>query len=559
MDSPGFLGTQATMLRDVTLLVEIGFYLVLCAGVAAQLKGQYKWHDWLQTPVVLLNLAFIGLVMLPAFSGVTGQLPGRLNDVPVMVPVIHGLLGTIAQGLAIYCLLAGLKYLPRKIGILRYWMWAAFVAWTATVFFGVSTYVIWYAAPTSPTPTEPVSEHDAALVEPTTTEEAVPDTSAEEIAEELAEHAEVPVELVEQEPTAETIDSPSNEALIGEHAEEDEMASMIDDHEAELPEIVTPEFAGEMVQAEWQQLQPVNTGPGLRYEQALYYHSPSQQLFLFGGREGNQIYNDTWVLDVESLTWRELAADSATKPPARYSLVMIVDTAGENLYIATGHAAGGQNFNDMWRLDLQTESWDNLTTEAGSPPAERYGNPGGNINDNLVLTHGFGSRRYDDTWQFNTTTEQWENITPAGDKPLLRCLFAATPADGDLVIHGGCATPNGPCFLDDTWLLDMSANQWREVTSEVKPVGRQHQTLVATEANQLILFGGQDATRAPRDDVWLLNLSTEEWQKIDAPDGPTARYNHAAVWLPDRQAMWLYGGQDGVNALGDLWQLMPQP
>lgn len=69
MDGPGFLGTQATMLRDVTLLIEIVFYLVLCAGVAAQLKGQFQWHDRLQTPVVLLNLLFIGLVMLPAFSG----------------------------------------------------------------------------------------------------------------------------------------------------------------------------------------------------------------------------------------------------------------------------------------------------------------------------------------------------------------------------------------------------------------------------------------------------------------------------------------------------------
>lgn len=44
-------------------------------------------------------------------------------------------------------------------------------------------------------------------------------------------------------------------------------------------------------------------------------------------------------------------------------------------------------------------------------PEERYGGPGGNLGDNLVLTHGFGSTRYDDTWRFNTATAQWENIT----------------------------------------------------------------------------------------------------------------------------------------------------
>jgi hypothetical protein len=75
------------------------------------------------------------------------------------VPLIHGILGTIAQGLAIYCMLAGLQYLPRKIGVLRYWMWATFITWTATVFFGVTTYIVFYAMPATPSPT--VGEHDA--------------------------------------------------------------------------------------------------------------------------------------------------------------------------------------------------------------------------------------------------------------------------------------------------------------------------------------------------------------------------------------------------------------
>ena len=154
--------------------------------------------------------------------------------------------------------------------------------------------------------------------------------------------------------------------------------------------------------------------------------------------------------------------------------------------------------------------------------------------------------------------KQWENITPTGPLPLKRCLFAAAPGDATLVIHGGCASGFGDCFLDDTWILDAEANVWREVLSDVRPIGRQYQSLVAAGpgSNQLILFGGQDATRAPRDDLWSLDLSSGSWQPVEALGRPDARYQHAAVWIPGR-GMLLFGGRNN-GPLGDLWLLQIQ-
>jgi hypothetical protein len=168
-NSPGFLGTGAGLLADLTLLVELIFYFVLCLGVAAQLLKRYKWHDWLQAPVVVLNLAFIGLVMLPSFAGVLGQLPAGLVKAPILVALLHGALGLTTEAMSIYCLLAGFKILPRKVGTLRYFMWAAFTLWTITIFFGVGVYVVWYArqSTTATAPAEIVAEHDADLPQPT--------------------------------------------------------------------------------------------------------------------------------------------------------------------------------------------------------------------------------------------------------------------------------------------------------------------------------------------------------------------------------------------------------
>ncbi len=365
------------------------------------------------------------------------------------------------------------------------------------------------------------------------------------------------------EPDEEAVDEPAEDAEGAEPSDTiqdtgsvldqgtDKMAVVIDRSLDPNSEMTEPDILAQADIVQWTQLAATNLGPGARYEHALQYHAGTNQVYFFGGRDGQSIFNDIWVLDIETLTWRQLALNSPSAPAARFSTVMIVNEAGDRLYVATGHTQGGLNFDDVWRLDLTTEIWTEVSPAEG--PTARYGGPGGNIGDNLILTHGFGRTRYDDTWQFNTSTEQWENITPAGEVPLKRCLFAATPSDNDLVIHGGCASPFGDCFLDDTWILDSDTNTWRNITSDIKPVGRQYQTLVAgpSGSNRIWLFGGQDASRAPRGDLWILNTATDEWQLTETPDGPSARYNHAAVWIPE-QGLLIYGGRN-TEALSDLW------
>jgi hypothetical protein len=277
---------------------------------------------------------------------------------------------------------------------------------------------------------------------------------------------------------------------------------------------------------------------------------------VFGGRDGNQVYNDVWALDVNTLSWEQLAVGANPAPAARYSTEMIVDSAGENLYIATGQLQGGSVTNDVWQLNLGTQAWTDLSAGAGSPPAARYGNPGGNINDNLVVTHGFGSTRYDDTWQFNTSTQTWENITPGNTPPLKRCLFASTTTGDSLIIHGGCASGFGDCFLEDTWVLDTAGGGWRELVADVKPIGRQHQSLTALgNGTQAILFGGQDASQAARDDLWLLDVSDDSWQPLaPAGSGPAARYNHQGIYVPNL-GLLIHGGRNDSGPLNDLWLL----
>ncbi|MFW6070429.1 MAG: cupredoxin domain-containing protein [bacterium] len=149
LSGEGFLGTTATFGADLALVAEVVLFLALIVGIVAQRRGRFRLHDWIQTPVVLLNLALIVAIMIASFreQQVASTLPQRPADPYYLVVGVHAGLGLVAQGLALYCLLAGHKILPRKIGRLRYWMWGTFGVWTLAVLFGVATYGVWYLAP----------------------------------------------------------------------------------------------------------------------------------------------------------------------------------------------------------------------------------------------------------------------------------------------------------------------------------------------------------------------------------------------------------------------------
>ena len=146
LSGDGFLAEASYLGADLALVSELLFFVLICIAVVAQRRGKYHWHDRIQTPVVLFNLGFVFVVMVLSLR--SEQVPAGFVERPFapfyLVVVIHAVLGTVAVLLSVYCLLAGHKILPRKIGRLRYWMWATFFVWTAAVTMGVVTYIVWY-------------------------------------------------------------------------------------------------------------------------------------------------------------------------------------------------------------------------------------------------------------------------------------------------------------------------------------------------------------------------------------------------------------------------------
>jgi hypothetical protein len=307
------------------------------------------------------------------------------------------------------------------------------------------------------------------------------------------------------------------------------------------------------------------------------YSAATNKLYLFGGLAGSTYYNDVWSLDLATLTWEELYPHTAgtantSYPAPRITAIMSVDSAGQYLYITTGQN-GGTEYNDVWRFNLSSKSWQKLCT--GSPcnstvPESRYGAAGANLGGDLIISHGFSAGRYDNTWRFDISSGEWEKLSPASGLPLGRCLLDGAVVGSIFMIHGGQSNPDP--FRADTWLFNLNTETWTQaatggIEGVAKPEGRRYQSLTGYDAeNGFLLFGGVGDSNVHLNDVWFFDLNTQAWQEL-APTGtkPSARRSQSATWVPATgnrpPGMLLFGGTSpATGAKNDVWLLgFPAP
>ena len=149
--SKGFLGTAAPRVADEALVAEMAMGAALIIGTVLARLRCYRAHAWCQSAVVLLNVVVIVQFMVPAFRHqIIPEIPASLSEVHYAIAAAHGLLGTVAEWLALYVVLAaGTDILPYRFRFQRYkrWMRLTLALWWIELVLGLALYVQWYGFP----------------------------------------------------------------------------------------------------------------------------------------------------------------------------------------------------------------------------------------------------------------------------------------------------------------------------------------------------------------------------------------------------------------------------
>jgi uncharacterized membrane protein YozB (DUF420 family) len=143
-----FFETAAPLAANLVLVLEIAMGVGLLAGAWLARKGRFRQHAWCQSAIVLLNLAVVGVMMIPSFRvHVLPKIPAKLGKAYYALATTHGAIGTITELAGLYILLsAGTSVLPDKLRITKYkaWMRSVLVLWWVVLLLGMATYTRWY-------------------------------------------------------------------------------------------------------------------------------------------------------------------------------------------------------------------------------------------------------------------------------------------------------------------------------------------------------------------------------------------------------------------------------
>ena len=302
----------------------------------------------------------------------------------------------------------------------------------------------------------------------------------------------------------------------------------------------------------WHQLSTTGGPPARRAAHTAIYDPAGDRMIVFGGSDFVTFMNDVWSLDLATNTW-QLVPTSGDVIPVRYGHSATYDPERRQMIVFGGY--NGAYLDDLYVLSLDSGVWTHVSTPGPSVRdffATAYDASRGRV----LLFGGNTGPLYDDLWALDTGTRTWTRLGPKDTGPAPRLSsYAVTDANSQrLVLFGGW----GNRYFDDTWTLalDQDPPQWISHLPAVHPSARlEHATAYDATRDRMLLFGGKDAYQF-FNDVWQLDLAGEPtWSPLATTGDPPSRRECRAVYDPVRDRLLLFGGFSYPYHLNETWEL----
>ena len=151
--SPGFLGTNANLAADATLVISILVATLFTVGMLLARSGKYQVHRWVQTTAALLNLVLVLWMMVLPFRDTIRDFgePPRIAGF-YYVPLIHGMIGLsgLLFGLFVVLRANGLMIKPLRFNNYKTFMRISYGLYMLATLVGIGVYVMWFIIEPNP-------------------------------------------------------------------------------------------------------------------------------------------------------------------------------------------------------------------------------------------------------------------------------------------------------------------------------------------------------------------------------------------------------------------------
>ena len=293
----------------------------------------------------------------------------------------------------------------------------------------------------------------------------------------------------------------------------------------------------------WSEVTPINN-PAKRSFHELATIWGTDKVLLFGGWNSSfHTMNDTWVYDLSDNKWIDMRPISAPPVRCKHAMASIYGTEKVLLMGGDPHVGPSSPYSDTWVYDLSDNTWTNMNP-AVSPGqicqhkmATVYGD------DKIVLFGGWGHEN--ETWIYDISQNNWSKKNPIIN-PVRRIAHSMAMIYGTdkVLIYGGSGGDSGLDDLNDTWIYDVSENNWTQMA--YCPPGRgQHDIATIYGTDKVVLFGGiNHSFGLVNNDTWVYDFSENSWTQVFPANRPEERCSHAmaSVWGTDKAVLFSGAG-----------------
>ncbi|GAD92115.1 cell polarity protein (Tea1), putative [Paecilomyces variotii No. 5] len=217
---------------------------------------------------------------------------------------------------------------------------------------------------------------------------------------------------------------------------------------------------------QWSRAIPPGPRPAGRYGHTL--NILGSKIYIFGGQVEGFFFNDLVAFDLNALQnpankWEFLIRNSheggpppGQIPPARTNHTIV--SFNDKLYLFGG-TNGVQWFNDVWSYDPRSNLWTQLDC-IGFIPSAREGHAAALVNDVMYVFGGRNDEGTDlgDLAAFRISTRRWYSFQNMGPAPSPRSGHSMTAFGKQIIVMAGepSSAPRDPAELSMAYVLDTS-------------------------------------------------------------------------------------------------------
>lgn len=310
-----------------------------------------------------------------------------------------------------------------------------------------------------------------------------------------------------------------------------------------------------------------------------------KDIYVLGGRNGNEFFNDMWLFDTEAEQWKLLQPKCPFSPRAYHTCTLV---SNDELWVIGGSDPTSMH-SDVHVFNTASVKWSNPATPFMKPRGTHSAviHP---LNKKAILIYGgYGGPKacwLSDLIVFNTDTLKVEDVNPEGARPMGRGYHTLTAFGNYVALFGGKAE-GGIINEDKLSMYDAALNRWCMVLVKGEPPSpRSNHASVLTENGLIIIHGGRHGSLR-LNDSYCLQVPTNygsvssldlRWKLIERPESstpvrkssgkrtleaakkdlPIGRSAHSLV--SQGQALYLFGGYGGEGlTFSDMFVLRKLP